>query len=203
MADGQAKRWGNHLGVPKHLIEIDGEPILYRTVRLLKKYGAEDIYITSHDERYNVLGTRRYAPRNNIYEIDRFCSCYPIWAKETIFIYGDVFYTEEAIKTIIEKDTKDFEFFGRYGQRKEYTKNNGEIFAIKVKDIENFKNSCFFIREGLIDGTIKRGIGWDVYRHLLGIPFDKHTLKGHFTKFKDETEDFDFPEDYTNFIKKK
>ena len=34
MADGEGKRWGNYLGIPKHLIEIDGEPIIKRTVRL-------------------------------------------------------------------------------------------------------------------------------------------------------------------------
>ena len=35
IADGDGTRWGNYLGVPKHLAPVDGVPILYRTVRLL------------------------------------------------------------------------------------------------------------------------------------------------------------------------
>lgn len=34
IAAGHATRWGDYRGTPKHLIEVDGEPILHRTVRL-------------------------------------------------------------------------------------------------------------------------------------------------------------------------
>ena len=46
MADVDGKRWNNYIGIPKHLIEINGEPILARTVRLLKENGIDDIVIT-------------------------------------------------------------------------------------------------------------------------------------------------------------
>jgi len=199
MADGEGKRWNNYTGVPKHLIDIDGEQLLYRTVRLLKENGIEDIYITSHDKRYEIEGTTRYEPKNNLYEIDRFCSCYPIWKEETLFLYGDVYYTEEAMKTIINTDVMDFEFFGRFGQREEFKKNNGEIFAVKIKNINWFKNACEFIREEEKKGNL-RGIGWDVYKTLLHIPYKELYLKGNFTVINDETEDFDSPEEYENWL---
>ena len=41
MADGKGKRWNYYNDIPKHLIEIDGETLLERTVRLLKKYHEE------------------------------------------------------------------------------------------------------------------------------------------------------------------
>ena len=49
MADGDGARWNNHGGVPKHLIKIDGVPILKRTIDLL---GPVDKLISAHDPRY-------------------------------------------------------------------------------------------------------------------------------------------------------
>ena len=47
LANGDGKRWGNYMGVPKQLLEIDGETILHRMVRLLREEGVpkEDIFI--------------------------------------------------------------------------------------------------------------------------------------------------------------
>lgn len=42
MADGEGKRWGNYKGVPKHLITVEGETILERTIRLLRGRGIAD-----------------------------------------------------------------------------------------------------------------------------------------------------------------
>ncbi|GAG87713.1 unnamed protein product, partial [marine sediment metagenome] len=38
IADGKGDRWNNYLGVAKHFIEIEGETIIERTIRLIKKY---------------------------------------------------------------------------------------------------------------------------------------------------------------------
>jgi len=70
MADGDGKRWNNYLGIPKHLVEINGEPIIKRTVRLLKENGVNNIIITSRDERYNFA--KRIPQSNRDCEIDRF-----------------------------------------------------------------------------------------------------------------------------------
>ena len=62
MADGKGTRWNNYHNIPKHLIEIGGETLLARTVRLLRENDARaDIVITSHDPRYEVPGARRSA----------------------------------------------------------------------------------------------------------------------------------------------
>lgn len=37
MADGKGTRWNNFNNIPKHFIEIDGEKIIFRTVRLLNE----------------------------------------------------------------------------------------------------------------------------------------------------------------------
>lgn len=55
---GDATRWGNYLGVPKHLIEIEGERLLDRTVRLLRERGITDIFIVVKrpSKKYRVEG---------------------------------------------------------------------------------------------------------------------------------------------------
>ena len=87
MADGKGTRWGNYQDIPKHLIQIGGETLLGRTVRLLneKDPGCE-VVITSHDERYEFEGARRYEPKNNRLEIDRFTE--ELIADNICFLYG-------------------------------------------------------------------------------------------------------------------
>jgi choline kinase len=184
MADGKAKRWT--LDTPKHLVEIEGEPILKRTVRLL---GDEDIVITSHNEAYNFAP--RYEPFNNIMEIDRFLSNEEIWNIEgdTVFIYGDVFYSEKAIETIKKVPTKSVTFFGRRKANK--VKKYGEIFAVKVSNYGLFKFVCEGVRVREQRG-LARGLAWDVFRAL---------DKKNFVELDSIVEDFDKPEDLENFLK--
>ena len=54
MCAGNGTRWNNYLGVPKHLINIGGETLIERVVRLLRNNNVGDIYITvkDNDPRY-------------------------------------------------------------------------------------------------------------------------------------------------------
>jgi len=109
MAAGQGKRWNDYLGVPKHLVEINGETLLGRTTRLLKKYNINDYVITSSDPRYAQYGPT-IPQSDNDCEIDRFEES--VIDGPVCYLYGDVYYTEEAIKTIINTPALDVQFFG-------------------------------------------------------------------------------------------
>ena len=101
MADGKGTRWGNYSGIPKHLIKIGDETLLERTVRLIKQTDeSNEIVITSHDYRYEVEGAVRYEPKNNVLEIDRFTD--ELIDDGVVFLYGDTYYTDDSIKTIVE-----------------------------------------------------------------------------------------------------
>ena len=205
MADGKSDRWQNYNSTPKHLIEINGEPILKRTVRLLKENGIENIIITSHDKRYNFA--KRYEPQNNEYEIDRFYSCLPIWESEMVFLYGDVFYSEECIRKIINDTSKETTYFGRLTLGK---KKYPEIFAIKVMNNKQFEEICKTIRESIIDGSLERGIGWETYKLYCGkdlymsnddlTRWVTETEQPNFININDETDDFDYPEDLDRWL---
>lgn len=188
MAAGKGTRWNNYLGVPKHLIEINGETLLARTTRLLKENGIKDYIITSSDERYKQYGTTIPQTRNDA-EIDRFEY---VNDNEVCYLYGDVYYTDEAIKTIINTKAQDVLFFG----------SHVEIFAVKIIDKDMFYAHKKKVKELYMQGRINRCIGWEVYRSIHKIPFNQHIITNRYVYIEDGTDDIDYPEDYIEFKKK-
>ena len=191
MADGKGTRWNNYHNIPKHLIEIDGETLLARTVRLLRENDARaDIVITSHDPRYEVPGARRYEPQNNHLEIDRFTE--ELIADDVCFLYGDTFYSESVIQKIADTPAEKLLFFG----------NERSIVAIKVADGALFRQHVDRVRELFLAGKIEKCIGWQVYQSFEGLPFGEKTIAADYILIQDGTEDFNSPEDYNRRITK-
>lgn len=187
MADGDGKRWNNYLGVPKHLVEINGEPLLARTTRLLKENGITDYLITTRDARYKQYGETK-PQANRDCEIDRFDEV----NEPVCYLYGDVYYTKHAMETIVNTETKDILFFG----------SEWEIFAIKIVNTEEFYKHKNKVKRLYFDGKIKRCIGWEIYRSMLGIPFEEHIISENYIKILDGTNDLDNPADYDYIIER-
>jgi len=187
MADGDGKRWNNYLGVPKHLVEINGEPLLARTTRLLKENGITNYVITTRDERYGQYGETIPQSKRDC-EVDRFEE----FSKPVCYLYGDVYYTEYAIKTIVNTETDDILFFG----------SEWEIFAIKVNNIENFYKHKNKIKELFLRGDVSRCIGWEVYKSIHNLSLDEHNITSDYIKILDGTDDIDYPQDYEAFKRK-
>ena len=185
MADGKGTRWNNYHNIPKHLIEIDGETLLARTVRLLRENDARaDIVITSHDPRYEVPGARRYEPQNNHLEIDRFTE--ELIADDVCFLYGDTFYSKSVIQKITDTPAEKLLFFG----------NERSIVAIKVADGALFRQHVDRVRALFLAGKIEKCIGWQVYQSFEGLPFGEKTIAADYILIQDGTEDFNSPADY-------
>ena len=102
---------------PRQLIEINGEKLIQRTIRLLKENGIKDIIVTSHDKRFDNLGAARYEPLFNDYKPKEnegyWLSAFPIELidEPLTFLLGDVYYSENAIKTIVNTKTASILFF--------------------------------------------------------------------------------------------
>ena len=185
MADGKGTRWQNYNDIPKHFIEINGETLLGRTVRLLRQGDPDcEVIITSHDPRYEVEGARRYEPKNNHLEIDRFTE--ELIEDNVCFLYGDTYYSEEAVAAIIGTVAEDILFFG----------NQRSIVAVKVADGGLFRSHVDRVRQLFIEGKIEKCIGWQVYQSFLGLPFGEKKIDSKYVLIKDGTEDFNSPEDF-------
>lgn len=184
MADGKGTRWNNYGDIPKHFIQVEGETLLARTVRLLRENDPScEVIITSHDPRYEVAGAVRYEPKNNVLEIDRFTA--ELIEDDVCFLYGDTYYSERSVRTIVETDTENLLFFG----------NERSIVAVKVADAALFAKHVNHVRELFLAGKIDKCIGWQVYQSFLGLPFGEKKITEKYIYLRDDTRDFNSPAD--------
>lgn len=203
MAAGKGDRWNNYLGMPKQLVPVNDEPLIKRTIRQLIERGVTDIYVTVRKQgQYGDLGVKEHVTDPNEMSIDR------IWgAKELvpcIFLYGDVYYTDKAMTTIIN-DEDDFRFFGRLFPNR--MKADREIYAIKANSwvIERAGE----VREMHCKGTLNESLGQYLYCHCIGLkpdPLAKNYIERSnklqsvlLVEINDDTTDFDTPADYHRF----
>lgn len=187
MADGKGTRWNNYQNIPKHFIQINGETLLVRTVRLLKKKDVGcQVLITSHDSRYEVEGAVRYEPKNNVLEIDRFTK--ELIEDNVCFLYGDTYYSEAAMDLIVNGEVEDLLFFG----------NEKSIVAVKVSDAAVFRQHIENVTDLFLNGQIKDCKGWQVYQSFMGLPFDQKQIAGKYMYIEDGTKDFNAPDDLIN-----
>lgn len=190
MADGAGKRWNRYMGIEKHAISVGGETLLERTVRLLHELdkGAQ-VLITSHDKSLSIQGAERWEPQNNVLEVDRFT--FELIGDDVCFLYGDVFYAEDTLKTICTASGSGVLTFG----------SESGICAVRVFDGAAFKRAFLTVREAFLRGEIEECKGWQVYHAYAGLPLEGRTMGSDFVNVGNMTRDFNCPEDYDDFIK--
>lgn len=214
LAAGEATRWNNYLNTPKHLIEIEGERLLDRTIRLLKERGIKDIHtvVKNVSMAYYNPGAEQYVAQID-YETnadaDKFLSSRELWNKDgrTIVLYGDCYFTEEAMDTIVSHAKKEWTLFCRPDASKITGTPWGECFAISLypEDHERMEKRLHYIAELWKTGVITRCGGWELYRAMTGREGKKvrrpHTMTTNYVKVDDWTDDFDYPQDLDNWLK--
>ena len=190
MADGKGSRWNNYMGLTKHNIRIGGETLLERTVRLLHEYdAAAEVIITSHNTQLHIDGAERYEPKNNVLEIDRFTA--ELIGDNMCFLYGDVLYSEDAIKTVIaHRGQAPLLFFG----------SEKSICAVLIGSGGLFRSLYLDVRTRFIDGEINECKGWQVYHLYAGLPLTGRGIGESFVLLDSFTRDFNTPEDYLNYV---
>jgi NDP-sugar pyrophosphorylase family protein len=211
LAAGDGTRWKRYLGVPKHLIPVDNERIVDRTVRLLQQLGITDIYLVGLDsDEFKIEGTELYIAKKNpkYHGADKFLSSQELWNQSgrTITLFGDIFFTEESIDKIVNDQDKNWKVYGRFGGSKFTRKGHGELFgqSFYPEHIKNHREKLFYIIELVNKKIINRCIGWEHYRAMQGAENEAvshHKMYQGFDSIDDWTDDFDGPEDYDRFIK--
>lgn len=195
---------------PRQLSVVCGEPIIKRTIRLLKENGIKDILITSHDKRFDNLGVERYEPKHNDWNAEKktgyWLNAFPIeLLNEPIcFLFGDVYYSENAIKTIIKTPTKTTLFFCSYDNKdKKYIKHHDEPLAYKVQDYKLFKKHIEIVKELKDKGECCREpIVWELYRSINGQNINIHEMTKNYIAINDESCDIDTIEDIKSLNRK-
>ena len=197
MCGGQYDAWK----VPRQLTKINGEPIVMRTIRLLRAAGVTDIAISSNDERFEACGVpvlrhdNKFAVHENDVEGTWADAFYPS-DDPVCYIFGDVVFSPEAIETIVNTETDTVQFFASappFDPR--YIKSWAEPFAFKVVDLKAFRDAVEFVRQFSRASFFDRlPISWELWQVIRHKPFNEIDYKSYVV-VNDYTCDIDVPED--------
>lgn len=196
MCGGKYSRWKT----PRQILKIHGEPIIARTIRLLKQEGVTNIYISTNDERF-----AKYAPllkHENSMEVNggavkgAWVDAFFPTTEPACYLFGDVVFSQAAIHKIVNTETNDILFFGSTPPFSPmYVKEWAEPFAFKVVNQRRFREAINYVRQGIGTPLFRRHpIAWELWQIVTGrdplvIQYDK------VTPINDFTCDIDSPED--------
>ena len=184
----------------KSLSVVNGERLVERTIRLLKANGISDIYISSNDPMFNQFAPTLQHPNSFKFEngkiLGYWLDAYYPTLEPCIYLHGDVYYSEDAIKRIINLNPTVNVFVGNEVARNKEHKNWGEPFGWIVVNQEEFRKGIETTKKLQDDGKLERGyaISWELYRVLNGLdPNKQYIIDDTYLPIDDETIDIDAP----------
>ena len=199
MCGGNYSTWKE----PKQLTKIKGEPIVERTIRLLREHGVDDIYISSNDDRFETFGVPVLKHENSFRVENGNCSgdwvdaFYPMEGP-CCYLFGDVVYSPEAIRKIVDRnptgEVADF-FASAPPFSPRYLKPWAEPFAFKVWMSFSFREAIKRTKELKSSGMFRREpIAWELWQVIKGTPLNE-IVYTNYTVINDYTCDVDRPKD--------
>lgn len=198
MCGGTYEKWQT----PKHLSVVKGEPIVARTIRLLRESGVEDIAISSNNPVFEQFGVE-VLRHNNPYTLPKDSDAKTPWLdafypmnEPVCYIFGDVVFSPDAIKTIVGTPTDSIEFFASSKPLPFiYPKRWAEPFAFKVADTSRFFKAVDQAKALEKQGAFKRQpVSWELWQVIKGTKLNKVDYT-NYTVINDYTCDIDSPED--------
>lgn len=189
-----------HFETPKQLSVINGETLVGRTIRLLKENGITDIAISSNDNRFDIFNIPRLE-HNNSYKYENgkqtgyWVDAYYPMTSPCIYLHGDVYYSEDAIRKIINLNPKVNTFIGnQYALNKEH-KKVGEPFGWIIVDQESFRKAIEECKRLQDEGVPERmPVSWELYEVLNGHDINDFIIsEDTYLAIYDETIDIDAP----------
>lgn len=195
----------NFKETPRQMLPFRGEPIVARTIRLLKEYGIDDINISSNDERFEEFGVP-VLRHENTYKSWGYNMCEGTWCdafypddEPVCYLHGDVVFSSEAIRTIVEYETDDIAFFGSAPPfPREYPKLWIEPFGWKVRNQKHLRQAVEDVKRLEREGRFnRRPISWEVWNVISrGPDGDPNPIDySSYVHINDWTTDIDKPEE--------
>ena len=194
---------------PKQLTKVEGEVLVERTIRLLKENGVDDISISTNNKAFEYLKLPILKSKRIYHHDDEerhhnseksWLNAYYDIGEPCCYIHADVYFSENAIKTIVEtKGTKFFCTRDIYDGRPVGINCKGrEPLAYKVEDYERFRKAINDLKDEIDKGMFtKDPISWNVYRKLNNLMID---YDGFGSDIFDRDGDYVVIDDYTTDV---
>jgi molybdopterin-guanine dinucleotide biosynthesis protein A len=187
MAAGASSRFGQ---LPfKQLVEVNGETIIGRQVRMVRARGAEPVVVTGHSVIRQAVPCATYAPQGSRWLTESILNTMEWWLGSVAVLLGDVWYTDETLDAVLSC-ARPLCMFG----------NQHEIFAITFTD--------HMLMRKQLEALVGQGLGklWHLFRHIHGYPMHENTCpNGHDDTFQwitDDTQDVDTRDEYRELLRK-
>lgn len=198
MAGGKYDNFEKHKG----LSVINGEPLIERTIRLLKENNIEDIKISANNDYFDYIGLEILKHENSFrYEngkiIGHWVDAYYPTDEPTIYLHSDVYYTEDAIKKILNLNPIVNTFIGNQYALNENHDKVGEPFGWIIVDQKSFREAINKVKQLEDENKVERGyaISWELYEVLNGYDVNDFIIdRQTYLPIADETDDIDSPE---------
>ena len=184
---------------PKQLIEIGGEPIVARTIRLLREHGINDIAISSNNPAFDGFGIP-VLKHDNHYDVYGYNNVRGTWVDAfypmdtpVCYLMGDVVYSDDAINTIVTTCTDDIEFFASAPPfSPQFLKESAEPFGFKVFNTKRFRECIEKAKVLEEKKKFKRHpIAWELWQVIKGTPINKIDYT-NYVAINDYTCDIDY-----------
>lgn len=210
---GQATRWNSHLGIKhKHLIPVEGEFLLDRTLRQVQKYTPrETVVLVPRGESHCFAEVCQ--GRAALEEIGvpvgietpawKYLSSQNHWNEHgtTLSLLGDVWFSDAAMDCIFGPHDSDWLAFGRLSASAFTACPYGEIFAHRFHNRHKHLAALQLLNAlYLADLCSAQGSGWALSQMISNEDPNIRSAGRHFVQIDDFTEDFDFPQDLERWL---
>jgi len=206
--------------VPKQLLKINGEVIVERTIRLLRENGITDIAISTNNPAFDYLDVEllhnkedefeTWSPNENKASKYSWLNAYYPINEPVCYLHGDVYFSDEAIKIIVETEVKNTMFFCTADKQdipyKDIRCAGGrEPLAYKATNYKMFRDAVDDLLKMVDEGKFKNAfcspLAWTVYRYLNGLDLAYNAKwYGDWNSIFDSKGDYIIINDYTNDV---
>lgn len=205
------QRWRNHLGVPKHLVPIKGEPLIHRTQRALLERGERNVIVMTQPQwadDYVIDGATWQEPKPSPREfVQEWDGSRHLWndAGKTLIVYGDCYMTDELLDAMTQDSGEPWKAWARWNPSpvtgKEYGEMFGWTFTPEAHDLLDRARADAIAAH--LEGRWHRVLGWEVYRLAVGFQVAQHEREDvHGIDWSDASDDFDRPRDWDKWLER-
>jgi hypothetical protein len=201
LANGSSRRWRKDHRYPKQLAEINGEPLILRTIRQLGLLNFNDIFVVTRDTQIIQAVNKEakvWEPEGDTRWLTQtIMSTKSAWSDENFLPFGDVCWEDSVIKDIVDGMRDEFHAYGNA--------RLGETFGFSFgpMDFIKFEWALKHVTDEAVKSHCYGWMGTATYRTYAGLPlgeWGKTDDRGIWVDIPGWTKDIDDSDNYRKML---